>query len=277
MTGTPHILWWSIPGLALLTACVGARTVPGSALLDDRPSMPAALPADPLPDTGLSLALNLPAFRLDVWRGRQPVRTYDVAVGMRTHPTPRGHFAVTHIEWNPWWIPPDQPWARHERVTPPGPANPMGKVKLYFRPLYFLHGTPVASSLGSAASHGCVRMRDEDAIALALMLHAADATMVSAESLDLLVQHRAPTRVFALARPVPLAITYQLAEVRRDSLVLHPDIYDLGASGRVEDAMLALAQAGLDTTAARRTVLTRAVRAARRSRVAVSLDSAVAR
>lgn len=266
----------SLLSLTLLAACAGARSVTEASSLGARPfiAMVEHRP-NPVADSGLSLKLNLPAFRLEVRRGGELVRVYGVAVGMRKYPTPRGDFSVTHIEWNPWWIPPDQPWARRERVTPPGPENPMGKVKLYFRPLYFLHGTPAASSIGSAASHGCVRMRNEDAVDLALMLHAADGSAVVAETLDSLIQNRTPTRVIDLARPVPLAITYQLADVRSDSLFLYPDIYGLLGGGHVENALLALRQAGLDTTAVRMTVLAKAARDARRSAVALSIESVI--
>ena len=91
----------------------------------------------------LRLDINLPAFRLDAYIGDSLVRTIPIAVGMPAYKSPRGEFAITSIEWNPWWIPPKSPWAAKEKVTPPGPGNPMGRVKLNFRELYFLHGTPL--------------------------------------------------------------------------------------------------------------------------------------
>jgi murein L,D-transpeptidase YcbB/YkuD len=148
----------------------------------------------------------------------------------------------------------------------------MGKVKLYFRPLYFLHGTPVVSSIGSAASHGCVRMRNEDAIDLALLIHAADLPAVSAERLDSLQLDFTMTRMFALTQPVPLQITYQVAEVRADSLFLYADVYHLGPA-TVHSALVAMAATGVDTIAVRTDVVASAARDARRAAVAVSLDS----
>ena len=51
------------------------------------------------------------------------------------------------------------------------PRNPMQGVKIYFRePWYFIHGTNKPGSIGSAASHGCLRMRTKDAKALARMI-----------------------------------------------------------------------------------------------------------
>ena len=57
-------------------------------------------------------------------------------------------------------------WARGREYTPPGPNNPMGRVKLFFMPLYFIHGTPERESIGTPASHGCVRMKNADIIEL---------------------------------------------------------------------------------------------------------------
>jgi murein L,D-transpeptidase YcbB/YkuD len=103
-----------------------------------RPQTPAAL----------SLDLNVPAFRLDVFERDSLRLTIKVAVGMPRYRTPRGEYVITSIEWNPWWIPPKSEWARKEKVTPPGASNPMGAVKLYFQHMYFLHGTPFVESLG---------------------------------------------------------------------------------------------------------------------------------
>lgn len=149
----------------------------------------------------------------------------------------------------------------------------MGKVKMYFRPLYFLHGTPVVSSIGNAASHGCVRMHNEDAVALALLLHAHGAPAVSAAVLDSLLVGWVPTRTIVLSRPIPLTVRYDLAEVRGDSLYLYPDIYRLGRRADVGTAHSALNRAGVGTalvrsrTDARVTRLTAEARCPERSRM----------
>jgi murein L,D-transpeptidase YcbB/YkuD len=47
----------------------------------------------------------------------------------------------------------------------------MGRVKLFFlEPTYYLHGTNDESSVGRAVSHGCIRMRNEDIVALARLV-----------------------------------------------------------------------------------------------------------
>ncbi|HEX8432649.1 MAG TPA: L,D-transpeptidase, partial [Longimicrobium sp.] len=123
--------------------------------------------APPPPSSGLRLDLNIPTNRLLVLDGDSVIRTYRVSVGLPGHDTPDGEFTVQRAEWNPSWRPPAREWAKDNEFTPPGPNNPMGRVKLFFAPLYYIHGTPDSASIGRAASHGCVRMLNRDVIALA--------------------------------------------------------------------------------------------------------------
>jgi lipoprotein-anchoring transpeptidase ErfK/SrfK len=50
----------------------------------------------------------------------------------------------------------------------------MQGVKIYFKaPYYFIHGTNDPDSMGEAASHGCIRMVPDDAVALARRIQEA--------------------------------------------------------------------------------------------------------
>ena len=109
-------------------------------------------------EPGLRLVLNIPAARLDVLEGEALARSYRVAIGTPDHPTPIGSYRVDRVIWNPWWVPPPFEWARKMKLTPPGPDNPTGRVKLFFGYYLFLHGTPLEESLGRPGSHGCVRL-----------------------------------------------------------------------------------------------------------------------
>ena len=224
----------------------------------------------------LSLDLNVPAFRLDVFERDVLRETYTVAVGMPKHRTPRGEYVITSIEWNPWWIPPKSEWARKERVTPPGAANPMGFVKLDFAPLYFLHGTPWVSSLGSAASHGCVRMRNVDAWRLARMVYHAADPAASDSAIDDWVRDTMTTTHVDLAPLVALRIRYDVVEVRGDSLLTHLDVYHLVGGVSVSLTMQALARAGVDTSLVDSASVVRLVRRARRAPQRVPIGSLLA-
>jgi lipoprotein-anchoring transpeptidase ErfK/SrfK len=87
------------------------------------------------------------------------VKTYGVAVGMSGHPTPTGTFRIITKLKNPTWNPPDSAWAAGMGPVPPGAGNPLGTRWMGLNsPGIGIHGTPAPSSIGTAASHGCIRM-----------------------------------------------------------------------------------------------------------------------
>lgn len=129
----------------------------------------------PAPVGTLTLTASLSTKKLTLKQGDSLIATYDVAVGKDAHPTPTGEFKIRKIVWNPRWVPPDADWARGKSAKEPGhPANPMKVVKIFFKePDYYIHGTGDIESLGTAASHGCLRMDPDQAAEVAkwVMLH----------------------------------------------------------------------------------------------------------
>lgn len=92
------------------------------------------------------------------------VRTFRVATGAPSYPTPLGVFEITTMQRSPWWYPPPSPWASGKAPVPPGPRNPLGTRWMGISAPYVgIHGTPDAASIGYSVSHGCVRMRIPDA------------------------------------------------------------------------------------------------------------------
>lgn len=260
----------------VMTALLGAIPCGGPS-----PRPEAAVPrsegASPVAGGALRLSLNIPAFRLDASVDGYPVRSYPVAVGTRRYPTPTGSFLVDQVVWNPWWIPPESDWAKDEKPTPPGPANPVGKVKLRFRSLYFLHGTPFESSIGKAASHGCVRMTNRDAVDLARLVHRHTLPEVPGARLEALGGESRETVEVPLLDPVPLEIVYETVEVRDGWMEIHPDVYGKAGGGtreRAVQALLARGYAAADLDGAR---LDSLLARGRESHVRVPVDSLVAR
>jgi L,D-transpeptidase-like protein/putative peptidoglycan binding protein len=102
--------------------------------------------------------------RLVVWDGKHRWETFGVATGQAIYPTPLGRFTIVTKQENPWWYPPDSPWAQGLQPVPPGPGNPLGTRWMGLSaPGVGIHGTPDAASIGYSASHGCIRMRIPDA------------------------------------------------------------------------------------------------------------------
>lgn len=96
--------------------------------------------------------------RLYLYNGMRYRATFGVATGMSAYPTPLGRFSILTKARNPWWFPPDRPWAQGASPVPPGPSNPLGTRWMGLGGGIGIHGTPQAWSIGSAASHGCIRM-----------------------------------------------------------------------------------------------------------------------
>lgn len=102
------------------------------------------------------IVISIPDKKLVVMNGASVVKVYDVAVGKPSTPSPRGEFRVVNKIANPTWYGPHV-------VIGPGKSNPLGTrwMGLSTRG-YGIHGTNVPSSIGKAASHGCIRMRQRD-------------------------------------------------------------------------------------------------------------------
>jgi len=155
----------------------------------------------------LSTAASTEKKILVVRIGGEEVRRYDIAVGAKSHPTPNGRFSVKHIIWNPDWHPPQVKWAKGKKPTAPGdPKNPMRGVKIFFQePDYYIHGTNDEASIGSAASHGCIRMSEADATELARFLMDQTGMKKPDEWFDSAAESGKPVDV-NLPKPVELAI-----------------------------------------------------------------------
>jgi murein L,D-transpeptidase YcbB/YkuD len=239
---------------------------------DEAPAGIAGVAAPEGPPSTLRLVVNAPAFRLEVWERGELTRTFPVAIGKPSHRTPIGNYNISHIDWNPWWHPPNSAWARNARPTPPGPDNPMGRAKLYFRNLYYIHGSPAAETMGAAASHGCIRMTNEDVVELGRIVHRHAAPHVSAELLRTIIGNPRGTRQVRMRPAVPLEIRYDIAEVVDGALKLHPDVYNRVGNAAHEHAVQALIQEGYDGSAVDTERLRELVREGRRVAVSVPVQ-----
>lgn len=107
--------------------------------------------------------------RMWLYNGADLVATYPVAIGTPGFPTPAGDFKVVNKRKNPTWVnPAPNGWgAGMPASIGPGPTNPLGTraIDISASGIRF-HGTNNRSSVGTAASHGCMRMLREDVEAL---------------------------------------------------------------------------------------------------------------
>jgi lipoprotein-anchoring transpeptidase ErfK/SrfK len=107
-------------------------------------------------------------FVLRLFKHLRMVKSYPIAVGMAGLETPTGVYHVQDKQVNPSWHVPNSPWAGAlaGQVIPPGPADPIVARWMGLADGVGIHGTNEPWTVGSAASHGCIRMRPADVIAL---------------------------------------------------------------------------------------------------------------
>jgi lipoprotein-anchoring transpeptidase ErfK/SrfK len=145
-----------------------AKSNPGT----DRPATATPTPKPavsnndrPAVEDVVSLVLKLKEKRLYVYRGDKVIKKYPVAIGKKGWETPVGEWQVMEKIKNPAWTS-----FKTGEVFAPGTENPLGARWIGFwtdgKDVIGFHGTANVKSIGTAASHGCVRLRNRDVKAL---------------------------------------------------------------------------------------------------------------
>jgi lipoprotein-anchoring transpeptidase ErfK/SrfK len=171
---------------------------------------------------GLVLVVSVADKRMAVVDHGKVKKIYRVAVGRPSTPSPAGTFRVISRVSNPTYY-------HKGRVVPPGAGNPVGTRWIGLSEKgYGIHGTNAPSSIGKAASHGCIRMERLDLEELFAMLKtgesveivgkpnaetaslfgaAADAAAVTARATTLTTTQQVPQIIgLAVGRPAAAAI-----------------------------------------------------------------------
>ncbi|MCC7037067.1 MAG: L,D-transpeptidase family protein [Alphaproteobacteria bacterium] len=123
-----------------------------------------------LPQKRQGIVINLPELRLYYYHPNGDVYTFPVAVGREGWNTPVTTTKIVKKRKDPIWIPTDSIRAEDPTLpdfVPAGPKNPLGKYALNLGiPGFALHGTLAPRTIGTRASHGCLRMYPKDIEAL---------------------------------------------------------------------------------------------------------------
>jgi lipoprotein-anchoring transpeptidase ErfK/SrfK len=118
---------------------------------------------------GKTIVVDISENRLYLYEGFDVVKQYNVATAAEGFVTPLGTWSIVNKVENPSWTNPDPTgWgAGMPAYIPPGPDNPLGTRALYLNaPGIRIHGTTNVDSIGTYASHGCIRMLMPDVEAL---------------------------------------------------------------------------------------------------------------
>jgi L,D-transpeptidase ErfK/SrfK len=119
--------------------------------------------------------VSIPDRKLAVIEDGNVIATFSIAVGAAASPSPTGEFQIVSRVSNPTYY-------RPGTVIPSGKDNPVGTrwVGLSQKG-YGIHGTNAPRSVGRAASHGCIRLRNRDMERLFTMLRVGDAVEIRGE------------------------------------------------------------------------------------------------
>ena len=115
------------------------------------------------------ISIEQSTFTLRLFKHLKLAKTYRVAVGQPAYPTPSGTFAVTSKQVNPTWTAPNSPWAGElagQSVAGGAADNPLKARWMGLAGGVGIHGTGQPWSIGTRASHGCIRMTVPDVVDL---------------------------------------------------------------------------------------------------------------
>jgi len=141
------------------------------------------VPAEPAPLAPTRLiVVSLEDRKLALLQDGQVVKTYSVAVGKPSTPSPVGTFTIQRRVANPVY--------QHQgKLIPPGPRNPVGSRWMGLSiPGYGIHGTNDQKSIGKPVSHGCIRMAKADLEEFYALVSVGDTVQLIGQRNDLTAQ-----------------------------------------------------------------------------------------
>ena len=122
-----------------------------------------------------TVVVSVPDRKIAVLEDGNMLASFPVAVGAAVSPSPTGEFEIVNRVSNPTYY-------HQGLVIPPGKDNPIGTRWVGLTEKGFgIHGTNAPKSIGRAASHGCIRLRNRDMETLFTMLRVGDLVEIRGE------------------------------------------------------------------------------------------------
>jgi lipoprotein-anchoring transpeptidase ErfK/SrfK len=221
----------SSPASAIATAEAKTQTA--------TPEKPPAEKAAPTMLTGPNavpedtrIVVNIPAFRMDLFRDGNLVKSYKIGIGYPEFQLPRGFRKAEMIVFNPTWTQPNESWASNPgEVVPAGAkGNPLGPIKIPIGGANLIHGGKALAKIGNFASHGCVGMTNEQVKDFAKVLADATNTPLSSDQILSYLRHPTRTQAVKLAQVVPVELRYETIVVEDGKLHIYRDVYGLNTN-----------------------------------------------
>src|ERR1051325_6977603 len=195
------------------------------------PGSSAAAPNSVPTDT--RIVVNIPAYRMDVFKDGALLKTYKIGIGYPEFPLPVGMRKAQSIIFNPTWTPPDEPWVAKmknisvgEKVAAGSKLNPLGPVKIPIGLPSLIHGGKSPAKLGTFASHGCVGLTTPQVLDFARLLAQVAGSEISDAAVKSYMTDKEKTKVVKLEKAVPVELRYETIVVDDGKLHIYRDVYD---------------------------------------------------
>ena len=201
----------------------GTTELPADAL----PTIPNSVPND------TRVVVNIPAYRMDVFKDGSLVKSYKIGIGYPEFPLPTGLRKAETIIFNPTWTPPDEPWVAKmknvsvgEKVAAGSKLNPLGPIKIPIGLPSLIHGGKSPAKLGTFASHGCVGLTSAQVQDFAKLLAQLAGSEISPSALKTYFADKTKTRVVKLGQKIPVELRYETIVLEDGKLHIYRDVYD---------------------------------------------------
>ena len=206
------------------------------------PPGPNAVPKD------TRVVVNIPAYRMDVFRAGELVKSYKIGIGVPEFPLPTGMRKAQSIIFNPTWTPPDEPWVAKmknisvgEKVAAGSKLNPLGPIKIPIGLPSLIHGGKSPAKLGTFASHGCVGLTTPQVMDFAKLLAQTAGTELSDAAIQSNLKDKTQTKTVKLGQAVPVELRYETIVAEDGKLHIYKDVYDQDSN--TEENLRAVLQA----------------------------------
>ena len=199
--------------------------------------------------TDTRIVVNAPAYRMDVFKDGQLLRSYKVGIGYPEFPLPTGTRRADTLIYNPTWTPPDEPWVKGkikagEKIAAGDKLNPLGPIKIPIGSPSLIHGGKNPARLGSFASHGCVGLTNDQVQEVAQIFAQLTETALTAEDIAGYQKNKTETKNVKLKQPLPIELRYETIVAEDGKLHIYRDVYERGTNTE-ENARLVLQANGI--------------------------------
>ncbi len=196
--------------------------------------------------TDTRIVVNAPAYRMDIFRDGQLIKSYKIGIGYPEFPLPVGLRTAKSIIFNPTWTPPDEPWVKGKfapgkKVEAGSKDNPLGPIKIPIGLPSLIHGGKSPGRLGTFASHGCVGLTNALVQDFAVEIAKVSGSALTLQDIKGYEKKKTETKEVNLEQPVPVELRYETIVAEDGKLHIYRDVYEHGTN--TEESLARVLQA----------------------------------